>query len=77
MLQDMSLLKTRCLVNGEWIEAKAKTTHPVTNPDTGEVIAHIPHLSPEEIPAVIEASRIAQKKWAALAAKERSVILRR
>ncbi|EXJ09664.1 NAD-dependent succinate-semialdehyde dehydrogenase [Nitrincola nitratireducens] len=77
MLQDMSLLKTRCLVNGEWVEAKAKTTHPVTNPATGEVIAEIPHLSPEEIPAVIEASRIAQKKWAALTAKERSVILRR
>ena len=77
MLKDMSLLKTRCLVNGEWVEAKAKTTHPVTNPATGEVIAEIPHLSPEEIPAVIEASRIAQKKWAALTAKERSVILRR
>ncbi|WP_304941375.1 NAD-dependent succinate-semialdehyde dehydrogenase [Marinomonas rhizomae] len=77
MLQDMSLLKTRCLVNGEWVEAKEKTTHPVTNPATGEVIAEIPHLSPEEIPAVIEASRIAQKKWAALTAKERSVILKR
>lgn len=77
MLQDMSLLKTRCLVNGEWIEANSKTTHPVTNPATGEVIAEIPHLSPEEIPAVIEASRIAQKKWALLTAKERSVILRR
>ncbi|MGO2510262.1 NAD-dependent succinate-semialdehyde dehydrogenase [Marinomonas polaris] len=77
MLKDMSLLKTHCLVNGEWVEAKAKTTHPVTNPATGEVIAEIPHLSPEEIPAVIEASRIAQKKWAALTAKERSVILRR
>lgn len=77
MLQDMSLLKTRCLVNGEWVEAKAKTTHPVTNPATGEVIAETPHLSPEEIPAVIEASRIAQKKWAALTAKERSVILKR
>ncbi|UTW01508.1 NAD-dependent succinate-semialdehyde dehydrogenase [Marinomonas rhizomae] len=73
----MSLLKTRCLVNGEWVEAKEKTTHPVTNPATGEVIAEIPHLSPEEIPAVIEASRIAQKKWAALTAKERSVILKR
>lgn len=77
MLQDMSLLKTRCLVNGEWVEAKEKTTHPVTNPATGEVIAEIPHLSPEEIPAVIEASSIAQKKWAALTAKERSVILKR
>lgn len=77
MLKDMSLLKSRCLINGEWVEAKAKTTHPVTNPATGKTIVEIPHLSPEEIPAVIEASKIAQKKWAALPAKERSAILRR
>ncbi|PYF83159.1 succinate semialdehyde dehydrogenase [Marinomonas alcarazii] len=77
MLKDMSLLKSRCLVNGEWIEAKGKTTHPVTNPATGETIVEIPHLSPEEIPAVIEASKVAQKKWAALPAKERSAVLRR
>lgn len=77
MLQDMSLLKTGCLVNGKWIEAKEKTTHPVINPATGELIAEITHLSPEEIPAIIEVSRIAQKKWASLSAKERSTILRR
>jgi len=77
MLQDMSLLKTRCLVNGKWIEAKAKTTLPVINPATGGLIAEIPLLSPEEIPAVIEYSRIAQKKWALFTAKERSIILRK
>lgn len=73
----MSLLKTRCLVNGKWIEAKTKATFPVLNPATGELIAEIPILSPEEIPAVIECSRIAQKKWALFTAKERSNILRR
>ncbi|MBR7888077.1 NAD-dependent succinate-semialdehyde dehydrogenase [Marinomonas sp. A79] len=73
----MSLLKTRCLVNGEWVEAKSQVTHPVTNPATGDVIVEIPHLAPEEIPAIIQASQIAQKKWAALPAKERSAILRR
>ncbi|WP_206696853.1 NAD-dependent succinate-semialdehyde dehydrogenase [Marinomonas algicola] len=77
MLKDMNLLKSRCLVNGEWIEAKTKATHPVTNPATGETIIEIPHLSADEIPAVIEASKVAQKKWAALPAKERSGILRR
>ncbi|WP_028867898.1 NAD-dependent succinate-semialdehyde dehydrogenase [Psychromonas arctica] len=76
MLHDMSLLKTRCLVNGKWIEAKTKATFPVLNPATGELIAEIPALSPEEIPAVIEYSRIAQKKWALFTAKERSNILR-
>ena len=76
MLHDMSLLKTRCLVNGKWIEAKTKATFPVLNPATGELIAEIPALSPEEIPEVIEYSRIAQKKWALFTAKERSNILR-
>lgn len=76
MLHDMSLLKTRCLVNGKWIEAKTKATFPVLNPATGELIAEIPALSPEEIPTVIEYSRLAQKKWALFTAKERSNILR-
>ncbi|MCB5161011.1 NAD-dependent succinate-semialdehyde dehydrogenase [Marinomonas algarum] len=77
MLKDSSLLKSHCLINGEWVEANTKAIHPVTNPATGEVIVNIPHLSPEEIPAVIESSKVAQKKWAALPAKERAAILRK
>lgn len=77
MLKDMKLLKSRCLVNGEWIESETKNTHPVVNPATGETIIEIPHLSPDEIPEVIKVSQVAQKKWAAIPAKERSIILRR
>ncbi|WP_394165055.1 NAD-dependent succinate-semialdehyde dehydrogenase [Neptunomonas phycophila] len=77
MLKDMSLLKDRCLVNGQWVEAENKSTIDVINPATGDVITSIPHLSASEIPAVISASQVAQREWAAMAAKERSKILRR
>lgn len=77
MLKDMSLLKDRCLVNGQWVEAENKSTIDVINPATGDAIISIPHLSASEIPAVISASQVAQREWAAMAAKERSKILRR
>jgi len=76
-LKDPSLLKNRCLVNGQWIEASSKATLAVTNPANGEIVGEIPKLSPDEIPAVIEASKVAQKAWAARPAKERSALLRR
>ncbi|TCK08537.1 NAD-dependent succinate-semialdehyde dehydrogenase [Marinobacterium mangrovicola] len=76
-LKDPSLLKNRCLINGEWVEAASKETLQVTNPANGSVVGEIPKLSPEEIPAVIEASKVAQIAWAARPAKERSALLRR
>lgn len=76
-LNDASLLKERCLVNGQWVSAADNKTIPVTNPANGEVIANIPHLGADEVPSIIEASHAAQKKWAAMTAKERSKILRR
>ena len=77
MLKDMSLLKDRCLVNGQWVEAENKSTIDVITPATGDVLPSIPPLSASEIPAAISASREAQREWAAMAAKERSKILRR
>ena len=76
-LKDPSLLKNRCLINGQWIEASSKATLAVINPANGSTVGEIPKLSPDEIPAVIEASRVAQKAWAARPAKERSTLLRR
>lgn len=76
-LQDPSLLKNRCLINGEWVEAQSGETLPVVNPANGESVGEVPRLSPEEIPAVIAASATAQRAWAARPAKERSSLLRR
>lgn len=76
-LQDPSLLKNRCLINGEWVEALSGETLPVMNPANGAPVGEVPRLSPEEIPPVIAASADAQRAWAARPARERSALLRR
>lgn len=76
-LKDKDLLKSACLVNGAWVTARPGATLDVTNPADGSVVGRVPMMSPEEIPEVIEASRIAQADWAAWPAKERAAVLRR
>lgn len=76
-LNDPTLLKNACLIDGQWVQAASGDTLDVTNPADGSVVGTIPALSPDEIPAVIEASQRAQAAWAALAAKERTAALRR
>ena len=75
-LSDPSLLKTDAYINGKWVDAGGKTIA-VTNPATGEVIANVADHGAEMTRTAIEAANAAQKKWAALTAKERAVIMRR
>ncbi len=75
-LSDPSLLKTDAYINGKWVDAGGKTIA-VTNPATGEVIANVADHGGEISRTAIEAAEVAQKKWAALTAKERAVIMRR
>ena len=75
-LSDPSLLKTDAYINGKWVDAGGKTI-PVTNPATGEVIANVADHGAEMTRTAIEAAEVAQKKWAALTAKDRAVIMRR
>ena len=76
-LKDPTLLKNACLVDGEWVQAASGETIEVSNPADGSVVGTVPFMAPEEIPAVIEASRVAQIEWAGRAAKERATILRK
>ncbi|WP_216654775.1 NAD-dependent succinate-semialdehyde dehydrogenase [Pseudogemmobacter hezensis] len=75
-LNDAGLLKSACLVNGEWVNARSAAVTDVTNPASGALVGQVPQMSPEEISAVIEAAAVAQKLWAARPAAERSKILR-
>ena len=74
-LNDKSLLKEQCYINGEWVGAEE--TIDVTNPATGEVIATVPKMGAAETRKAIDAAYEAKKEWAARTAKERSAILRR
>jgi succinate-semialdehyde dehydrogenase/glutarate-semialdehyde dehydrogenase len=49
----------------------------VTNPATGETIAHVPRLGRAEAAQAIAAAEAAMPAWVALTAKARSVVLRR
>jgi len=76
-LQDPSLLRQRCYVDGAWIDADAGGTVDVTNPATGELIGTVPKLGEAETRRAIEAAAVAFPAWAAKTAKERATILRR
>ncbi len=76
-LQDPSLLRQQCYVDGAWIAADGGGTVAVTNPATGEVIGTVPNLGAAETRRAIEAAAAAFPEWAARTAKERSTILRR
>jgi succinate-semialdehyde dehydrogenase/glutarate-semialdehyde dehydrogenase len=76
MLSDKSLLKTFCLIDGEWTGADSGRTFAVHNPATGELIASVPECSETETRRAIEAAARAFPEWRSKTAKERSAILR-
>lgn len=76
-LKTPSLLKDRCFVNGQWVAAASGDSIEVRNPADDSLVGTVPKMSPDEIPAVIEASQKAQAEWAQWPAKERAAVLRR
>ena len=77
LLSDSSLLQTQALINNEWVDAENGATFKVINPARRDVIASVADLSRSDLARAIEGAEAAQKKWAALSAKERSNILRK
>ena len=76
-LADPSLLRSACLVNGEWRQSVSGRLIDVTNPADGSVVGQVPRFDHDEIAEVITAAEQAQKPWAARTAKDRSGVLRR
>ncbi|HHI69936.1 MAG TPA: aldehyde dehydrogenase family protein, partial [Rhodobacteraceae bacterium] len=76
LLQDPSLLATKGYVNGEWIDASDGNQFDVTNPARGDVVCQVADLTRADVNRAIAAAQVAQKKWAALTAKERANIMR-
>ncbi|WP_296423196.1 NAD-dependent succinate-semialdehyde dehydrogenase [Yoonia sp.] len=77
MLSRPDLLCEAAFVSGEWVQAASGKTFDVTNPARGDVIAKVPDLSREEVAGAIATAQVAQKSWAALAAKDRAKVLRK
>ena len=71
-----ALLRGANLIAGRWIEGDASGIA-VTNPATGETIAHVPRLGRAEAAQAIAEAQAAMPAWSALTAKARSIVLRR
>lgn len=63
-------------VGGKW-ETPAGKTQPVTNPATGEVIAHLPYATPSDLDRVIRNSHEAFLSWRQVPVVERVQVLYR
>jgi malonate-semialdehyde dehydrogenase (acetylating)/methylmalonate-semialdehyde dehydrogenase len=62
----------RNYIAGQWTDADASETLPVTNPATGEVLAHVPLSTRAELDAAVAAAREALPAWRAVSTIGRS-----
>ena len=76
-LQDNTLFKTQCYIDGAWLNADNGATVDVTNPANGEVIGTVPQMGKAEADRAVAAAQAALPAWKAKSAKERSQILRK
>jgi succinate-semialdehyde dehydrogenase/glutarate-semialdehyde dehydrogenase len=76
-IADKSLVKTKAYINGQWVDSDSGETLAVTNPATGQVIAHVASCGTAETRRAIEAAQVAQIDWRQRSIKERSAILRK
>ena len=77
LLKDPSLFVTKGYLAGEWMDGEGGATFDVYNPARGDVIAQVADFSRAQAGEALVRAELAQKEWAAMTAKERSVILRR
>ena len=76
-LNDPSLLREQCFIDGQWCAADNAETISVTNPATGESLGSVPRMGAAEARRAIEAANAAWPAWRKKTAKERSSILRK
>jgi len=76
-LNDPTLLRTQCLIDGAWVGADDGRTLAVTNPASGATVAAVPHAGAAETRRAIAAAERAMVGWKALTAEERGRVLRR
>ncbi|MDV2682893.1 CoA-acylating methylmalonate-semialdehyde dehydrogenase [Alkalihalophilus lindianensis] len=62
-------------IGGKWIESKSDKTDEVVNPATGEVIAHVPLSSSEDVDYAVQVAQEAFEEWKEVAVPKRARIL--
>ncbi|MFN8752386.1 MAG: aldehyde dehydrogenase family protein, partial [Betaproteobacteria bacterium] len=76
-LQDPSLLRQQCYLDGQWVDADGKGTIAVVNPATGGALGTIPRMGSPETLRAIAAADAAWPAWRARTAKDRAAVLRK
>jgi succinate-semialdehyde dehydrogenase/glutarate-semialdehyde dehydrogenase len=76
-LKDPKLFRDRAYVDGAWVDADGRLRVDVDNPADGSLLGTVPNMGAAETRRAIEAAHAALPAWRALAAKERSKILRK
>ncbi len=71
----MSYEKLELLIGGEWRNGAAGKTEPVINPATEEILAEVPHASPEDLDRALQACQDGFKVWRAKTALERQGVI--
>ena len=76
-LNNKSLFKEKCFVNGLWADSENGNKIEVNNPATMEIIGKVPNFTRDETKSVINHADKAFKSWKNTTAKERSIILKK
>ena len=76
-LQDSSLFRQHCYIDGKWVDADDGATFDVLNPADGSKLGTVPEMGTGETARAISAADAAMSGWAARTAKERAHVLRR
>ena len=76
-LNNKSLFREKCFVNGLWADSQKGNSIEVNNPATMQIIGKVPNFSAEETKSVIDHADKAFQSWKNTTAKERSIILKK
>ena len=76
-LNNKSLFKEKCFVNGLWTDSLSGKKIEVNNPATMEIVGKVPNFTAEETKSAIDHAEKAFQSWKNTTAKERSIILKK
>ena len=62
-LNNKSLFRQECFVNGDWVKSHTEKTLDVNNPATQEIIGKVPNFTAQETKSVIENANTAFETW--------------
>src|SRR5947209_16494240 len=65
----------KCFIGGEFVDSASGETMEIVAPATGEVLAHVPRCSAEDVDRAVAAAKTAWVEWSEKTPKDRSELL--